>query len=354
MISFREGGENGGPYVSHRKIMTSVLNEKYDFVPLIVPKGRLGLLNMKVIKKLTQDIKRENPDIVHFAGLQLEGFHVAVACKLVNMKKNIVAVHGSSSESLELTKFKKIILHILESLTLRWAYNSYGVSEYVSSWDLISKNTKRHQGCIYNLADLEKDLEMDNKVSLREELRIPKDNLVIVSTGRIVAEKGYEVLTKAIKQMSKEDNIHFVIAGDGNYLPIMKEELSEQIKQQQVFLLGYRNDISNILNGSDIFVICTLHETLCISLLEASIAGLPSVATNVGGIPEIITHNETGILTEPKNVDEVVNALKSLKNNKKKRLDFGVNARRKIENKFSNQKILNQIDQLYKETFENE
>lgn len=60
MISFREGGENGGPYNSHKRIMESQLNNKYDFVPLILPKGRLGMFNPKVTLSLIKQIKKIN------------------------------------------------------------------------------------------------------------------------------------------------------------------------------------------------------------------------------------------------------------------------------------------------------
>ena len=75
MLTLREGGENGGPYNSHRRIMNSKLNKKYQFIPLIIPRGRLGILNIKLTRYIIGQIKKYKPDIIHFTGLELIGFH---------------------------------------------------------------------------------------------------------------------------------------------------------------------------------------------------------------------------------------------------------------------------------------
>lgn len=347
MVSFVEGGENGGPFVSHKRIIDSELSLKYKFIPLIMPKGRLGLFNLKVIIKLTRDILSVKPDIVHIAGLQLSGFHFAIACKLAGVKKVIIAVHGSSSEALQFSRIKKYILNILEGITLRIVQNSYGVSEYVANWSIIKKNSKRSFGCIYNLPPSDDRHNINNK-SIREELNIDNDEIVIISTGRITQEKGFHILKDVIKKIDTKRKIRFVIVGDGKYLETMRSELIKEIDDKKVFLLGYRSDIDRILAGSDIFVICTLHETLCISLIEAAKNGLALVATNVGGIPEIIKDSYNGFLTEINDINSVMVALNLLIEDDKKRKEFGSNAKKVIDEKFSRECILEKIDNMYR------
>lgn len=353
MISFRENGENGGPFVSHKRIMESRLSEKYQFVPLIVPKGHLGIFNLKVIKQLKNDILKTKPDIVHFSGLQLEGFHIALACKLAKVKNSIVAVHGSTSEAINFSKFKKFVIHVVESITLRITDTSYGISKYVSSWSLIKKNSKKHIGYIYNMPFAENE-KTYNKKNIREELNIGYDEIVIVSTGRITEEKGFKVLCQVIKSLQINEKVRFIIAGDGEYFHEMSKELEREIQLEKVFLLGYRSDIDVILSGSNIFVICSLHETLCISLLEAAQHGLALVATNVGGIPEIIVNNFNGFLTEINDVNSVKIALNELINDHSKMKQFGLNAKITINSKFSRESIIDQIDNLYRRVLNND
>jgi hypothetical protein len=178
MISFTEGGENGGPYNSHKRIMESSLKEKYEFIPLIIPKGRIGLINIKLITKLRNDILKVQPDIVHFAGLQLTGFHLALACKLAGVKNTVLAIHGSSLEAVEFPHWKKQIVNILEIITLKLSNVCYGVSEYVCSWDRVKKYAKWCYGHIYNIPNAGKWDEDKTNTSFRKEIGVKHDDIV--------------------------------------------------------------------------------------------------------------------------------------------------------------------------------
>lgn len=107
LMTMQENGENGGPFVSHKRIMDSELQEKYDFQRLVVPRARY-LINPIGMKKLVHEIQNHNPDIVQIAGLQLEGFLVTVACKLARVK-TVLAVHGSLGEALSVKGLKRLV-----------------------------------------------------------------------------------------------------------------------------------------------------------------------------------------------------------------------------------------------------
>lgn len=345
MITFREGGENGGPFVSHQRIMKSSLKNKYEFIPLYIPKGRLGVLNIKVILKLIKKINEAKPDLIHFTGLQLEGFHVMLACKILKIK-TILAIHGSSLEALSFSKIKKDILNILEILTLKNVSGAYGVSEYVSSWTRVKRYCKNYYGHIYNLPNKEYSTK-ENKNNIRKELGILEDEIVVVSTGRITKEKGYKILEESIKNIKVDEKVAFVIVGDGEYKNEMEQNLQEHCSEKKIYFLGYRNDVEKILNESDIFVIATLHETLCNSIIEAGNQRLAIVATNVGGIPEIIDNEINGYLVEINNSIQLKEALEKLIVNKELRSKFSQLIKKKIDEKFQENKILDKIDSMY-------
>lgn len=345
MITFREGGENGGPFNSHKRIIESMLNFKYDFIPLIIPSGRIGIFNAKILINLVSQINEHQPDIIHFQGLQLEGFHVALAAKIAGVKNTVLAIHGSSIEAVYFQKWKIIIVGILEILTLKMSKISYGVSEYVSKWNRVKRYSKNHYGVIYNISQLE---NININESFRDEIGVNEDKIIIVSTGRITKEKGYEILLMAIKEMDIPENVLFVIVGHGEYLDTFNTEIKKNKLEKKVVTLGYRKDVARILKESNIFVICTLHETLCNSIIEAGYYSLPSVATNVGGIPEIITHGYNGYLTKKDSPLEVKNYLNELINDAERRQLLGANARIRIDEKFSIQVIISRIDELYR------
>ncbi|MEQ6376428.1 glycosyltransferase family 4 protein [Bacillaceae bacterium S4-13-56] len=346
MITFREGGENGGPFNSHKRIINSNLNEKYEFIPLVIPKGRLGVINIRLTKYLIREIRKENPDIIHFSGLELGGFHVALACKIIGVNKSVVAIHGSTSESISYNKtfFKKRIISFLEFLTLKWTRYSYGVSEYVSSWSKVKMHGNNYFGHIYNMVSVEVD--QSKRISIKEQLSIPNGTRIAVSTGRIVTEKGYDILTDVIKRDVNE-NLVYVIVGDGDYLPEMKKRLKKEIENRKVYFLGYREDVLDILSECDLCVMATLHETLCMSLAEAAFMGLALVASNVGGIPEIIVEGYNGYLIEKGNVLEFNNKINEIVTDKELLAKMKVNSKIHAKEKFSNLTIESQLEKLY-------
>ena len=347
MLAFEEGHENGGPYVSHKRIMESSLKEKYEFVPLIVPRGRRGLVNFQLTRNLLQQIKSADPDIVHIAGLQLVGFHCCRAAKQAG-KKVVLAIHGSTTEAIEFSALKKYVIKQLEIFTLKNSDICYGVSDYVCGIDFIRKHAKKLFGSIYNIPS--RGLAKD-RTKIRQELGISPEKFVVVSTGRITKEKGYHVFCDAIKLID-HPAIEFIIAGKGEYLAAFKNEIEQAIHVPKVHFLGYREDIEDILAASDVFVICTLHETLCISLLEAGKNELPSIATRVGGIPEIIVDGENGFLVEPNHPDQVAEKILFLEDNHEQRQLMGKQAKFVISQKFSEDEITNKINQIYKKFYE--
>lgn len=343
LLTFRIGGENGGPYISHKRIMESSLSKKYDFEPLMLENPR-KLRNPKIFFKTVKQIKQAMPALVHLAGLQSEGFLIMFACRMAGVK-TVVAVHGSSTEAIGYGKIANLIFRFIEKYTVNKADAVYGVSDYVSSWK-VCKCAKHYCGTIYNIADFEKTEYTQPYV--RKELGISNDDIVIVSTGRITKDKGFDILWEIIKQLKEIPNIKFVIAGDGNY----KEEWLSEIKQQgfdnKVFLLGYRNDIDNILKESNIFIICTKHETLCISLLEAGINSLPLIASDVGGIPEIIEDGKNGFLIPVGDEEGFKEKLLKLISEGELRKEIGEAARNYIKDKFEERKIVAKLDNVYR------
>ena len=342
MISFQEGGENGGPYISHRRICEG-LQDAYDFQPLLIPRGRIGLFNPVLQRNLAGQIRAGNPDIIHIHGLQLAGYQLMRAAKKAG-KPVVLAVHGSTGEAAHFPKWKRMLVAACERYTLRQADLTYCVSNYVRNWPLVQRNARHLYGTIYNLPHQPDPLQSGD---IRRELGIAASDLVIASTGRITAEKGFDTLCDAILQWQPPKNIKFVIAGDGEYLAAFRQRIAERELVDQVFLLGYRQDIPAILKGSDIFVICSRHETLCISILEAYQERLPVVATQVGGIPEIVTDGSGGYLVETDNPRAVWQRLAQLSQDSLLRQNMGEYGYQKLQEQFTAEVILGQIRDVY-------
>lgn len=306
LITFREGGENGGPYNSHLRIMNSELNNKYEFMILLVPKGRLKVFNPNLTFELYRQIRESNPEIIHCTGLELIGYHVCLASLFARRGKLLLNIHGSSSEANEVKAifFKRIALYALEWFQLKVANKVVAVSNYCSTIPVVKRVIPNGCETIYNIVNVFQD-GRDSGLDFRKINNIRQDKKLIVSVGRIVKEKGFALLAEVIEKCSNP-GAQYIIIGDGDYLVEMRNRLKSEEIAGKVIFTGYRKDALDIVRCCDIFVMASFHETFCMALAEAGLLGLALVAFNVGGVPEIIEHKVNGIL-----VDEIsVEALK--------------------------------------------
>jgi len=340
-------GGGGGPFTSATRTMESGLKEKYDFKPILYKKEMGSGISIKRIKDLKAQIKEINPDIVHYTGLQLSGFHMAVACKLAGVKHTVVTVRGFSGDVIFFSKVKKMILtYFLEPITLLLSKRVIGVSNYVVGRKMIRLFAKRKRQAIYNFPPPE-ITPTDPSNSLRKELNIKDTDLIIVSVARITRDKGYQVLEKAMQDFPDMSDVKFVIVGDGDYLETMKEGLKKKVEEKKVFFLGFRRDVMNILNASDVFVLPTLHETLSVALLEASRSSLALIASRTGGVPEIVEDGHNGILVPVGNSKKLTDAMVQVAQNRELIKTYGQNAKQRLQIKFSAKSIEDKIDKVY-------
>lgn len=342
-ITFREGSENGGPYVSHSRIMNSCLRNEFDFVPLSVPIPRV-LRSYDGMASFVQSIESLNPDLVQFAGLQLEGFLVSQALRRVESTRSLLAIHGSCSEAQYLPSWKKLILALLERKTVANADYCYAVSRYVEGWS-VTQSSGNCLGVVYNLpGSLTTTKSREN---VREELNIPQDALVVVSTGRIIEEKGYDLVVPIFEKLFSLHNTYLIIVGDGWYLGSLKEAVSNTVLDNRVIFTGYQQSVNDYLNTSDIYWTGTKHETLGCSIIEACSFGLPIVATNVGGIPEIVEDGVCGYLIDCNDVNGFITKLDLLCGDARLRSQMGRYAKKRVGTIFSERAITSMLANIY-------
>lgn len=337
-------GKGGGPYVNSIRLMSSKLKNKYEFKK-VKYKTEIGRgISIKRILDIKNQLLEIRPDIVHFSGLQLTGFHIAIACKLAKINRSIITIHGFSGDAINFNLLKKTILtFFIEPITLLLTKRFYCVSKFVASRSLIKIFNCKNEGVVYNFLPS----SYKHHSNIREELKLSKSDLIIVSVGRITKDKGYHIFEAVILKLKEEKNIKFIVVGYGDYFNTMKKKLNSLINNKKVFLLGYREDVQQILNASDIFVLPTLHETLSNALLEACVEGLPIVASNTGGVPEIVENKYNGLLVPPGDISAFVKSIKLLINSSELRLFFSKNSKKRIYRTFSNIVIEKQIDEIY-------
>ena len=350
LLTFQKNGKNGGPYLSHQRIMDSRLKEKYEFIPLYFPRIR-EMLRPSVAKMIVNTIKTNHADILHFAGLQLEGFLALQFARFARVPRTVCAIHGCSQDAQDIGEFKKKLLLPMEKWTLRHSDICYGVSRDVVNWPIVKENARNCFGTIYNMYDINDDYDIDIPNTFRKEYSIPDGAIIVVSIGRITVDKGFEILKELILKKKDWENVYFVIVGDGAYRKQMQQELAEAGYHNVIFT-GYQKNVGRILSASDIFILCTLHETFGNSVLEASSHCLPVIASNTGGIPEIICNGQSGFLFEVGNVNQAYDALKKLLTNPSLAKELGRYGKDYVAERFNCRKIEELLDEMYQSLME--
>lgn len=188
------------------------------------------------------------------------------------------------------------------------------------------------------------DFGSENK---QKTIKKPKDKTVITCISRLRPRKGHKYLFEALALMkSNLENVDVWIVGDGE----MREELENQVKALElsnVTFLGERNDIPELLSQSDIFVLPTTSDTLPIAIIEAMFANKAIITSNLGGIPEIIQDNHSGLIAEPRNSHQLAEKLLLLLSDLTLRKTLAQNARAFAEKHLASTNMLTKIEEVY-------
>jgi glycosyltransferase involved in cell wall biosynthesis len=171
-----------------------------------------------------------------------------------------------------------------------------------------------------------------NKSEVRRQAGLEGEGLLLLSVGRLVYQKGHEFLVQAMPIiLGQYPEVQAAVCGDGGLHDALATQIADLSLEGSVKLLGNRNDISELLASSDVFVLPSRWEGLPVALLEAMGAGLPVVATHVEGVDEVVQQGLQGLLVPPENTEALAEALLQLMRNAELRSRMGKEARKRVE-----------------------
>ena len=159
-----------------------------------------------------------------------------------------------------------------------------------------------------------------------------RETVTLVMSARFCAQKDHLLLLQALAGV--EEPWRLVLAGDGPTRTEVERSARRLKLSERVSFVGNRDDIPGLLAEADIFVLATKWEGMPLSILEAMRAGLPVIATNVGGVAEAVTEGVNGYVTEPGNVDQMRNRIQTLIRSRELLGSMGSQARRRYEQDF--------------------
>jgi len=201
---------------------------------------------------------------------------------------------------------------------------------------------------IHNGVDLGKYTGYTDIKSKKRELGLPPSVPIVGTVGELSPVKGHKYLLKAAAIVLKgSPHVKFLIVGDGHLRKNLESQCKELGIEQSVILLGFRNDVAELLKIMNIFTLTSISEGLSLAILEAMAAGKPVVATDVGGNSEIIVDDETGFLVPPRNPDAIASKIMLLLENEEIARDMGKRAQKRVEERFSLERMVKTYEELY-------
>lgn len=308
------------------------------------------VFQIAIAKKFKELHKKYNFDLVHSTGL-VHMPDIFLDYNSINIP-HLVTVHTTIETQFDykthnftmnfspvelLSKLSYPYIKFMQVNYIRKTKNFICVSNYVKKFLPDNKKIR----IIKNGITTECFINPDKKDFLfLKKIKKPK----ILFCGRLLYMKGLATIIESANFL--KNKAHFVVAGDGS---IKKWE--KMAKSQNITFLGKvdHKKIAGLYNECDIFILPSFIESFPLSILEAMSSGLPVIAGNVGGIPELIKHEENGILFSPGNAVELTNNILNLIKDKEKRKDLGKKARETALKHYDSSLMARRTISFYKE-----
>jgi glycosyltransferase involved in cell wall biosynthesis len=298
------------------------------------------------IYKLYRLLKSHKFDIIHT--------HAYSAGTIGRMSAFLAGVPVIISHNQNIYNYYNKYYHFVERLL------SYITDGIICVSDVVKKFANETQGIdtkklvtIYNGIENVRSVSGKETSGLRKELGIPVNYSVIGTIAQFSEKKGLGYLIRSASILLKlRKDVNFLLVGDGTIMGELKQLCHNLKIGENVIFAGERGDIPEMLSLIDIFVLPSIREGLPLAILEAMACGKPVIATNVGGVPEVIKNGINGILVQPKDPDALHNAMKELLNDAAKRKKMGREGMDICAKSFSSKVMVDRIEELYETLLE--
>jgi glycosyltransferase involved in cell wall biosynthesis len=345
--SFGDPG-SGGPIGALERLLASPLAERYEFVRMHQAEPAGGI-NVPLIGRWAAQLRETRPDLVHVRGLGNEGFHGVLAARLAGCSRVLVSIHGTVRDLSRAGSGlrRRLLADGLEPATLRMATDIAAVCQAMEARDYLDPVRRKVRGHVPNGVDPLLLTTAEERERIRAELGLQPDDLALVVVGRLSLEKGHRHLARALERTGAGalKSVVLVLAGDGPDQDTIIDGY-RNVPGLRLLPLGRRLDVDRILLGSDVFVFPTLHENLSNALLEAMAAGLPVVASAVGGNVEVLERGG-GILVPAGDPVPLAAALERLIDKPGLRVELGEQAVDVVRRSYTLEHMVEGWDRMY-------
>jgi glycosyltransferase involved in cell wall biosynthesis len=296
--------------------------------------------DLKAAWELSLLCKSLNIDIVHTHYLREN--YIALLSRIFNPSVKVVYTNHFIMKN---TKFTKIT----NAIFTKFQAGIIAVCNKGNEMLADNKLDKKKITTIYNGTEIIPE-NHDLRISVRQELGIDSEMFMIFCASRFAYDKGHDFLVNSIYELKKitEKRFKCILAADGPLIDKIKKQVDDLNLNNEVVFIGYQNDIQSLLLASDLYINSSHHEALSFLIIEALAAGLPVIATDVGGNGEIINKiTNCGILVKYNDSKGLAEEINKVINNNTLRTYFSENALKAVSEIFSTDKQSNETLKIY-------
>lgn len=302
--------------------------------------------DIRAIIKLRRSLKDIHPSLIHIHGNKTALIGRIAAKKIAPV---IVTVHNFLEESQKRFWF---IIRAAERFFCRWSDKIICVSDTLrKSLIRVYRIPASKIELIQNGIDIELWQNVADKAKSLERLKLSSEFKYLGMVGRMVAFKGHEYAIQAMPEIIDFDpNVRLVIVGDGPNKKVLTELVDKLGIKDKVFFLGHVNcDMREVYPAFDVFLFPSVNEPFGIAVLEAMICRLPIIATDSGGVSEILEDGKTALLVKPRDSVDIAKKYRQLTTDPDLRKKIVRNAQEKVFDDYSIDTMVNKTMEVYLE-----
>lgn len=298
----------------------------------VAPLANRGEADPAAVVKLRRIVKSWKPDVIHMHTSHAHALGV-LAAKTLGVGR-AVPPKTIVSRRVDFTIYRN-------ALRLSWFKYRFGVDRYIAISEGVRVQMVKDGipagkiAVVYSGIDLSR-FDGVAPHDYHAEFGVPRGAPIVVDVAAFGWHKAQEYLVHATPKILREaPETRVVFVGDGELLPKIRDEAQRLGVGDRILFTGFRTDVPSLVAGADVFVMCSVLEGLCTSLLDALALGRPAVGTKVGGIPEVLIDGVTGLLVPPRDPAALAAAVLRVLGDRELAARLAAAGRRHVEEKFT-------------------
>ncbi len=305
--------------------------------------------DLHALWQLYRLLRREHYDLMHTHNSK-GGFIGRLAARLAGGPPVIHGVHGYAFHHDE-PRLRRALFFLLEYIARNWSTRVICISQPLADLWVAKKLAPREKiRKIYSGIDVNEFKRTDKRDEIRRTLGLKQNDIAVGQVSKLWEGKGHcDIIEACVEIFEKVPNVKVFFIGEGPIRKKLENIVLQKGFGNRIIFLGFLNNVAQVTAAMDIAVLASYYEGMGRVILEAMAAGLPVIATRVGGIVDLVVDNKTGILVDAHSPDQIAKAAIRLARDVTLRKQMGLAGKERADSSFSAGEMIAQIDMLYTE-----